>query len=97
MDFFKEANCNINNNPDLGDLCAHLGVSHPTQLMYPKFINGSLVETDVLREAAGKALCAECPVKDQCLEHALANHENFGTWGGYNEKELRRLKRHIFR
>lgn len=43
------------------------------------------------REA--KAICATCPVKDACLEVALANGEKFGIWGGMSERERRRIRR----
>jgi WhiB family redox-sensing transcriptional regulator len=39
------------------------------------------------REAAAKALCAVCPVVQQCLEHALAVREPYGVWGGLNINE----------
>jgi len=28
-----------------------------------------------------------CPVKADCLTHALANGERYGTWGGLSERE----------
>lgn len=40
-----------------------------------------------------KATCAECPVRQPCLEHALANREHDGVWGGATERERRRLVR----
>ena len=43
-----------------------------------------------VREA--KAVCTGCPVRAQCLEHALAHDERFGVWGGLSERERRRLK-----
>ena len=43
------------------------------------------------REA--KRICAQCSVRDECLEYALANDERFGIWGGLSERERRRLKR----
>jgi WhiB family redox-sensing transcriptional regulator len=42
------------------------------------------------REA--KRICAACEVRVECLEYALANDERFGIWGGYSERERRRLK-----
>ncbi|MDR1295544.1 MAG: WhiB family transcriptional regulator [Bifidobacteriaceae bacterium] len=42
------------------------------------------------REA--KRICDSCEVRAQCLEYALANDERFGIWGGYSERERRRLK-----
>lgn len=43
------------------------------------------------REA--KTICAECEVRAECLEYALANDERFGIWGGLSERERRRLRR----
>ena len=43
-----------------------------------------------VREA--KAVCARCPVRAQCLAHALAHGERYGVWGGLSEPERRRLK-----
>ena len=40
-----------------------------------------------------KAVCAECIVRDECLEYALDNGERFGVWGGTSERERRRLRR----
>jgi len=45
-----------------------------------------------VREA--KAVCARCPVRAQCLAHALAHGERFGVWGGFSEPERRRLQLH---
>lgn len=38
-------------------------------------------------------VCASCPVRRECLEHALARGEQFGIWGGTREGERRRLMR----
>jgi len=43
------------------------------------------------REA--KRICADCTVREECLEYALDNDERFGIWGGLSERERRRLKR----
>ncbi len=43
------------------------------------------------REA--KRICAECTVRDECLEYALEHDERFGIWGGMSERERRKLKR----
>jgi WhiB family redox-sensing transcriptional regulator len=34
-----------------------------------------------------KKICAPCPVKQQCLEHALNVPEYYGVWGGLSEEE----------
>ena len=43
--------------------------------------------------AEAKAVCAQCPVRESCLEHALANREREGVWGGTTERERRRILR----
>ena len=43
--------------------------------------------------APAKAVCASCPVKGPCLEHALAVREQEGVWGGCTERERRRIVR----
>ncbi|WP_346618553.1 WhiB family transcriptional regulator [Blastococcus montanus] len=39
-----------------------------------------------------KRVCAGCPVRDECLEYALASDERFGIWGGLSERERRRVR-----
>ncbi len=48
--------------------------------------------TDEEAEEA-KAVCATCPVRQACLEYALANRERDGVWGGLTERERRRVIR----
>ncbi|CAL9425286.1 Redox-responsive transcriptional regulator WhiB3 [Actinosynnema sp. ALI-1.44] len=43
------------------------------------------------REARAKAVCARCPVIEQCRDHALTVRETFGIWGGLGESELREI------
>ncbi len=38
-----------------------------------------------------KRVCAGCPVRAECLEHALTAGERFGIWGGLSERQRRRL------
>jgi WhiB family redox-sensing transcriptional regulator len=38
-------------------------------------------------------ICAECAVRAECLEYALANRVDHGVWGGSSERERRRLLR----
>ena len=39
-----------------------------------------------------KAVCAECPVRVECLELALSTREKFGIWGGASERERRKMR-----
>jgi hypothetical protein len=45
-------------------------------------------------ETAGPArqVCARCPVRQPCLEHALSNRITHGIWGGLTERERRPLQ-----
>ena len=43
------------------------------------------------REARAKAICGECAVRVECLEHALTIREAHGIWGGLNEHERQAL------
>lgn len=38
-----------------------------------------------------RAICAHCPVKNDCLEYALSNHIDHGVWGGCSERERRHI------
>jgi len=44
------------------------------------------------REA--KAVCAACFVAAECLDYALTTGERFGVWGGFSERERRKLQDH---
>lgn len=39
-----------------------------------------------------KAVCAVCPVRQECLDYALASTDLLGIWGGTSEKERRRIR-----
>jgi WhiB family redox-sensing transcriptional regulator len=43
-------------------------------------------------EAQARKVCATCPVRDQCLTHAVTHHEIHGIWGGTSARERRRLR-----
>lgn len=40
-----------------------------------------------------REICAECPARDACADHGLAEHH--GVWGGTSERERRRLRRKL--
>jgi WhiB family redox-sensing transcriptional regulator len=40
-----------------------------------------------------KAICAACPVAEQCLEYAIETHQSDGVWGGLTSVERHRLVR----
>lgn len=37
------------------------------------------------------AICGVCPIRLECLNHALNKPERFGVWGGTTESERRRF------
>jgi hypothetical protein len=39
------------------------------------------------------AICAACPVRSDCLDHALRTPEMFGVWGGTTQREREELIR----
>jgi WhiB family transcriptional regulator, redox-sensing transcriptional regulator len=43
--------------------------------------------------AEAKAVCARCPVREQCLRYALDNGLDHGIFGGTSERERRTLTR----
>jgi len=40
-----------------------------------------------------RKVCADCPVKEPCLEYALTYRIDHGVWGGASERERRRILR----
>lgn len=42
--------------------------------------------------AQAKAVCAGCEVRLECLAFALATNEEYGIWGGTNERQRRALR-----
>jgi WhiB family redox-sensing transcriptional regulator len=42
-----------------------------------------------------KAVCAICPVRQQCLDFAISEVEHYGIWGGLSERERRELRRQL--
>jgi WhiB family redox-sensing transcriptional regulator len=56
----------------------------PTSLFFPD------AEAD---SAPALAVCAGCPVREQCLDFALRTRQDDGVWGGHTESERKRLRR----
>lgn len=40
-----------------------------------------------------KAVCADCPVQRPCLAFAIVTNQEFGVWGGRDERERPALRR----
>ena len=48
---------------------------------------------DVASIAKAKAICASCPVADECLTWAIESNQGDGIWGGHTAKERRTVRR----
>lgn len=55
---------------------------HGNELFFPGRGEGS---------EPARAICASCPVRDECLAAGMNTHQ--GIWGGTSERERRRLRR----
>ncbi|MFA3842974.1 WhiB family transcriptional regulator [Streptomyces aureus] len=44
-------------------------------------------------QSGAKRVCTTCPVKTECLAHALDQRIEHGVWGGMTERERRALLR----
>ena len=53
--------------------------------MFPSDING--------QRRVARLVCPACPVRGDCLEHALTRREEYGVWGGLTESERRKVLR----
>lgn len=51
-----------------------------SSLMYPSSMDEQGVQL-------AKLICAQCPVRDICMNEALNNGEQFGVWGGLTAEE----------
>jgi WhiB family redox-sensing transcriptional regulator len=45
------------------------------------------------RQREVRGFCRACPVRTECLAHALDQRIEFGVWGGMTERERRALLR----
>ncbi len=55
------------------------------ELFFP--VSGSGPSLDQVTQA--KVICADCPVRRQCLAFALDTRQEYGVWGGMSEEERR--------
>lgn len=60
-----------------------------TKLFFPVGVTGA-AEIQIHQ---AKTVCAECPVRAECLEFAITTNQEYGVWGGTSEEERRVLRR----
>ena len=53
----------------------------------------ALVDEMLLRRRRAAEACAGCPVRSACLDTALNNVEQYGTWGGVFEEDIQKFHR----
>ena len=58
--------------------CCH----HPPSTFFP---------SDGVGVEVARRICADCPVREECLEHALRHRIDHGVWGGTSERQRRRI------
>lgn len=59
-----------------------------------KDMNPSLFfPSDGVGVEVARRICADCSVRQPCLEYALFNKIDHGVWGGASERERRRIAR----
>ncbi|MEV3895393.1 WhiB family transcriptional regulator [Streptomyces anulatus] len=61
-----------------------------TELFFPVSSKGTPAKFQAMHM---KELCRRCPVREQCLTHALTYREDYGVWGGLDEEERTELLR----
>ena len=62
----------------------------PDMFFHPE---GERGPSRVTRDERAKALCARCPVLQECRTHALTVREPYGVWGGLTEQEREEIYR----
>ncbi|MER0450122.1 MULTISPECIES: WhiB family transcriptional regulator [Streptomyces] len=51
----------------------------------------------LFQAATAKAICRGCPLQISCLEGAFERGEEFGVWGGTDERDRRAMRRLVVR
>ncbi|MDK1018480.1 MAG: WhiB family transcriptional regulator [Actinomycetota bacterium] len=53
------------------------------------------VSEDDAAARLAKEICVACPVRETCLQYALATNQSAGVWGGLDAGERRRMRRRL--
>jgi WhiB family transcriptional regulator, redox-sensing transcriptional regulator len=61
---------------------------YPNTLFFP-----ASDDADDAHAEKAMAVCAVCPVIEDCLEYALETNQRAGIWGGTSERERKSLRR----
>jgi WhiB family redox-sensing transcriptional regulator len=55
---------------------------HPPEVFFP---------SDGVGVEVAKRICADCRVRERCLEYALEHRIDHGVWGATSERQRRRI------
>lgn len=81
--------------------CADRDLGSPwmrARVFYPPASNSAKpTESDPKVWDRAKSLCATCPVRTPCLDHAIGHGETDGVWGGLDPAERRLEARRVRR
>ena len=77
----------------MGELVLELGLQTVVQVIPVRFHLLQTTWGNAQVAYTAKKICADCPVRDECLEYALANKEEGGIWGGLTHNQRVRLKK----
>lgn len=73
---------------DLAWMEGALCVDHDPEYWFPPTGGGRDPGSRMLVKArAAKAVCADCPVRTECLTYAFETDQRYGVWGGLDEFE----------
>jgi WhiB family redox-sensing transcriptional regulator len=61
------------------------------RVFFPEDTDGRPVEDGPEADAA-RRICAQCPLRNQCLEYALSAGMPAGIWGGHSTDERERVR-----
>jgi WhiB family transcriptional regulator, redox-sensing transcriptional regulator len=59
----------------------------PTAAFFPRRCSG------IARQAAARAICADCPVRAECLDASRGHGHTHGIWAGQGERQHRPHRR----
>lgn len=75
---------NAAQEPEEWRLWARCRGMNPALFFHP---DGERGHARARRAEYAKAICAECPVVQECRTYSLDRNERFGVWGGVSEEE----------
>lgn len=64
---------------------------HESELWFPVGTTGPAVEQTI----SAKLICRQCPVRTDCLSHALADLQLSGIWGATTHDERKQFARDV--